>query len=555
MSSQTRIKAIFGILAVGLLGLIIAYYDILFVLIVSSALLIFTGILFTTITNQLLIPAKEITSLLLQDAPTNSIELAEVQKQLQVHIDGALATKKELQHLQETNTALHDKYMEVSQKHEKHQAEAQTLEKDISTLAHKAGETSNQIFTALRELSQRGATMGKSLDDQRYRLNTTSANIENILQSVMEVARNAASTSESANGSRETAQSGLTDVHHAIDVMHLAKEDTLELKKTVHALGIQAEGISQVMNVINEVAEQTNLLALNAAIEAARAGEAGRGFAVVADEVRKLAERTMNATKEVETVVTNIQTQTSTNIKAAEKAAEHTVMGADRVSLAGESMDSIINNMNITAEQMQVIAGATEAQASNSQSASSELEEIYQASQTTSKNMHTFTTALLEISSLMEDLGMIIHAITTGNPEEAASDKLIQWTDSLNTTISTIDDQHKMLCAYINNLHRAMKERQSGAIMQGIIKDLKEYTIMHFSTEEQYFENSNYPETVQHKKVHRAFEAKIQNFEDALKNGTAEVSMDLLEFLKDWLLKHIKVTDKQYVPFVKSAMK
>lgn len=432
------------------------------------------------------------------------------------------------------------------------EVKTQEMLSGMNTLAAKAHTVSSRIYAALRELCLRADKVGNDVETQRARLSETSGSIDTILRSVMDVAENAASAAEGAGGSREKAQAGITEVREAIRMIEAVKADTLALKQTMSALGQQAEGIGQVMGVINEVAEQTNLLALNAAIEAARAGDAGRGFAVVADEVRKLAERTMGATKEVESVVLKIQEQARLNVQAVDKAAENTVRGAEKISSTGAAMEEIIGNMNETAGQIASIAKSTEMQSSNSKNATKALDEINAVSQSTAEHMKNFSEALVEMSSLMEDLEMIMHSMTTGDMDSAASDsKLVQWSDKLATGIKIFDDQHKTLCDYINKLHKAMRERQASSVMNEIIADLKEYTIMHFGTEEKYFNKTSYPEKDKHNKIHRAFEAKVQACEEELKKGTAKVSMELLSFLKDWLINHIEGMDAHYAPYIK----
>lgn len=295
-------------------------------------------------------------------------------------------------------------------------------------------------------------------------------------------------------------------------------------------------------------------MALNAAIEAARAGESGRGFAVVADEVRKLAERTMNATKEVEEVVGKIQQQARQNMEAVDLAAAHTVEGAETASAAGDAMTEIVKNMDTTAEQLASIAKATELQSAESVQAGKAIEEISQVSRDTAKRMEDFTASILEVSSLMEDLEMIVLALASGNTSTLSKDsRLVQWSDSLATGIPLIDDQHKTLCSLINALHRAMCEHQSDTVMEKLLDELKQYTVTHFSTEEQIFSHSEYPYVREHMTIHKKFVETIQDFAKNIATGKAKVSMDLLSFLKNWLIKHIQGTDQNYVSFVKKA--
>lgn len=420
----------------------------------------------------------------------------------------------------------------------------------MGQLATKGGEVSRGMHDALRELSQRVAEVSNGVEVQRFGLADTSASVEGILKSVMDVARSANTAAQGATDSRKKAVSGSANVEHAVQAIDAVKKRTLDLKVTMELLGQHAESIGQVMGVISEVADQTNLLALNAAIEAARAGEAGRGFAVVADEVRKLAERTMQATGEVEKAVHLIQKQTAENIEAVDAAAVDTVRGAELAGQVGTFMTEIVGEMDETATELTSIATATRSQSAASEDAEVSLGKINRISGENAKNMQQITAAIVELASYVESMEMVVHGLATGNTESAATAKLVQWTDKLATGIQLIDDQHKSLCALINGLHSAMVNRDSDTVLQKLIRSLKEYTILHFNTEEQYFEHSKYPDVAKHKGVHRKFEQKIQDFENDFNSGTATVSMDLLNFLKDWLIHHIEGTDHGYVKYV-----
>ena len=276
---------------------------------------------------------------------------------------------------------------------------------------------------------------------------------------------------------------------------------------------------------------------------------------MVADEVRKLAEKTMGATKEVEEAVHAIQEETRLNVETVDEAARLTVESAERASRAGDFMREIVGGMEETAGHLKIIAQGAAEQSESSTQTNEALEEIRHVAERTAANMETFTAALLSFKSGMEELDMIVNVLVTGDyAQAAASDKFVQWTPKLDLRVPAIDRQHRRLCDYINDLYRAMKNNRTGVELQAIVKKLRDYTASHFSDEEKIFVPSQYPGTKEHKAIHRKFVAKLDEFEAQLKNGTATVSMDLLSFLKDWLINHIAGTDPTYLPYIQDMV-
>jgi len=232
--------------------------------------------------------------------------------------------------------------------------------------------------------------------------------MEEMNASVLEIARNASSAAEGSDKARSKAEEGSSKVNQLVESISLVNEKGKALQESLRDLGSQADGIGQVMTVINDIADQTNLLALNAAIEAARAGEAGRGFAVVADEVRKLAEKTMSATKEVGDAVDNIQNGTKLNISNMEEAEESIEESTGLARESGDLLQEIVEIVGNNADEVRNIATASEEQSSASEEVTHATDDINQIASDTANSVAESREAVNELSDLTQDLEGII---------------------------------------------------------------------------------------------------------------------------------------------------
>ncbi|MDR2574804.1 MAG: bacteriohemerythrin [Desulfovibrio sp.] len=416
----------------------------------------------------------------------------------------------------------------------------------------KARAVCGRLSANVNDLSRLVVNVENGVNTQHVRLGESGQAMESNARSAAEAAGVTHDLFDMAQTSRVKATTGEKEVQEVTTLMESVRNVITQLKAAMDGLGTTAGSISQIMVMINEVADQTNLLALNAAIEAARAGEAGRGFAVVADEVRKLAEKTMGATKEVETAVHAIQEETQRTVRTVDNAAEIAVNGAERASRAGGFMRDIVLDMDNIAERLQGIAQGAAEQAEVSAKTSGAIEDVRHIADETAGSMNTFMASLLSCKTGMEELDLIVNALATGDYAQAASDKFVQWTVKLDLGVPLIDSQHKQLCGYINDLYAAMKANQTRGELRNVVKKLRDYTASHFSDEEKLYSASQYPGTKEHKAIHKKFVAQLDDFEKQLKDGTATVSMELLTFLKDWLINHIAGTDPGYVPYLQS---
>src|ERR1700684_2522076 len=219
---------------------------------------------------------------------------------------------------------------------------------DVSTSA-------NQILEAADDM-----TAGATQQDQE--ITNTSSAVEELTVSMKQVSNNAEASAEAARRALDAAEQGNRAVRDTLEGMQRIRASVQATAKKIKSLGDRSLEISEIINVINDITEQTNLLALNAAIEAARAGEAGRGFAVVADEVRKLAEHSRSATKDIAALIKAIQAETNEAVVVMEEGTKEVESGATLADQAGRALDAISNVVRQSAELVQEISLASKQQ-------------------------------------------------------------------------------------------------------------------------------------------------------------------------------------------------
>ncbi len=251
------------------------------------------------------------------------------------------------------------------------------------------------------------AAEGDAKNTADYMSNTTVA-IEEMENTIQEVAHNASKAAAGASDTQNQAQDGHQIVQRIVKDILSVQESSNNLKVDMEKLSEHANSIGAILNIIRDIADQTNLLALNAAIEAARAGEAGRGFAVVADEVRKLAEKTMDATKEVETAIHIIQERTVESSKTMDTTSTAVLKATTEVQNAGNTLSDIVSLSVSTAEEVATIATAAEEQAATTGNMSRTVADSSQLAQQLAGSMEDASYIVRQVSEQASMLRSIL---------------------------------------------------------------------------------------------------------------------------------------------------
>lgn len=284
-------------------------------------------------------------------------------------------------------------------------------EECIKEQLKKAQEINTIIGKAVIGLNETINTFTHEFDDVKKSTNSQIEQLDEMGRAMEEmnsathlIASRSAETAEKSNVAKEHASHGEGLADESVASINIVQNKTSELRALTQELSAKARGTENIVSAISDIADQTNLLALNAAIEAARAGDAGRGFAVVADEVRKLAEKTMEATVDVNKSLSDIQADAMTSVQSTEEMNAMVTEAVNFVAETKSALQTIVELMTVAADQITEVASAVEEQSATSEELSRTIETISLSGEHVTSNIEKSSSSVKELIDLMHTL-------------------------------------------------------------------------------------------------------------------------------------------------------
>jgi len=413
--------------------------------------------------------------------------------------------------------------------------------------------SSNEIAIAAKQVASGSSQAAQGMATQSNELAQSSTAITQMSASINEVAQNTEQGSVAAEQANSEAENGEKVVQEAIIAINTLADNINQAAAGTETLKENSNSITNILDVIRGIAEQTNLLALNAAIEAARAGEQGRGFAVVADEVRTLAGRTQNATVEIQQMIELIQSGIGEVADAMTSSQSHATNAVEHSQQSGKVLTSITEAVNEITNISTQIAASVEEQSVVAEQVSKSIINISDVANEASLGAKNLSETGSTLAAMSQEMHLIIERYQLNEDkfnQQEESLKLLSWQPEHEIGIDEADRQHKKMLDMMNEVHILSAQNYSVESISQALDVLISYTEVHFNWEEQFFDSYQYPKSIEHKKHHVQLIKDLREHHKNIALGEQKNIDKELSFLNDWLINHVKNGDRDYANYL-----
>ncbi|MGL5285169.1 MAG: bacteriohemerythrin [Aeromonas sp.] len=424
----------------------------------------------------------------------------------------------------------------------------------IDTLIGSVQSVSLTTHDKMEVLMQHSATTLTSMQNVQQSTDALATAITEMSNTVHHIAGSAEQTRSETGVSEEQADAGQKQVGKTVALIRQVAEHIEQAADEVNLLDQESSQIGSILQVIRTISEQTNLLALNAAIEAARAGEQGRGFAVVADEVRQLASRTQEATVDIQDRIGALQGKTRHAVDAMHATQRVSEQAVEQATGTGQTLQTIVESITRVSQMSDQIATAADEQAKVAEEIQRHVVSVADIAGESLELARQTRSSTRDMNQANQEISLISCQFQVSKQNNTADDgDLVHWNESFMVQVGSIDKQHEGLFSAMNRYYRSVKENRPKETRQQRLNELLTLAKQHFDDEERAMQQARYPELDRHKQEHQKLLGELGRLISSTDLDTEEGNMELIVFLKNWLLDHIFRVDKRYSPSMQQA--